>query len=84
MALKIGEAVQQLLTQGLDAAAQVKLAELRVNDPTGYVTGPNGQRVQVGQQAGGLGGALAGVPPVVWLGLVVVIGVVVVVPLLKR
>jgi hypothetical protein len=83
MALKIGEAVQALLTQGLDAAAQVKLAELRVNDPTPYVTGPNGQRVAVGQSAGGLG-ALSSVPPVVWLGLVVVVGVVVVIPLLKR
>jgi hypothetical protein len=81
MALKIGEAVQQLLTQGLDAAAQVKLAELRVNDPTGYVTGPNGQRVQVGQSAGG---ALASVPPVVWLGLVAIVGVVVILPLLRR
>ncbi len=83
MALKIGEAVQDLLTRGLDAAAQVKLAELRVNDPTPYVTGPNGQRVPVGQP-GGISGALASVPPVVWLGLVAVVGVVVVVPLLKR
>lgn len=83
MALKIGEAVQSLLTQGLDAARQIKLAEFQVNDPTGAVTGPNGQRVTAGQMAG-IGGALGSVPPVVWLGLVAVVGVVVIVPLLKR
>lgn len=83
MALKIGEAVQQLLTQGLDAAAQVKLAELRVNDPTPYVTGPNGERVPVGQQ-GGFASVVSSVPPVVWIALVGVIGVVVVLPLLRR
>jgi hypothetical protein len=81
--MKIGDAVQQLLTQGLDAAAQIKLAKLQVNDPTPYVTGPNGERVAVGQQAG-FAGALGSVPPVVWIALVGVIGVVVVLPLLRR
>lgn len=83
MALKIGEAVQDLLTRGLDAATQVKLAQLHVNDPTPYVTGPNGQRVPVGQQAG-FAGALSSVPPVVWIALLGVVGVVVVLPLLRR
>jgi hypothetical protein len=80
---KFADAVQQLLTQGLDAAAQIKLAQLRVNDPTPYVQGPNGERVPVGQQAG-FAGALNSVPPVVWLGLVAVVGVVVVLPLLRK
>lgn len=82
MALKVGEAIQSLLTQGLDAARQIKLAEFQVNDPTGSVTGPNGQRVTAGQSAGFAG--LGSVPPVVWLGLVAVVGVVVILPLLKR
>lgn len=83
MALKIGEAVQELLTKGLDAAAQVKLAELRVNDPAPYVTGPNGQRVQAGQQAG-FAGVINSIPPIVWVALVGVIGAVVIVPLLRK
>ncbi len=83
MALNIGEAVQQLLTQGLDAATQVKLAQLQVNDPTPYVTGPNGERVAVGQSAF-FGGSLAAVPPWVWLAGLAVVGGLVVLPLLKR
>jgi hypothetical protein len=83
MALKIGEAVQQLLTQGLDAAARVKLAQLQVNDPTLTSTGPNGTRAPVGQGAG-FTGALSSIPPVVWIALVGVVGVVVVLPLLRR
>lgn len=83
MALKIGEAVQDLLTRGLDAAKQVKLAQLQVNDPTPYVTGPNGERVPIGQRSG-LAGVVSSVPPVVWIGLVGLVGVVVVWPLLKR
>jgi len=82
MALKIGEAVQQLLTQGLDAAREVKLARLQVNDPTPYVTGPNGERVAVGQQA--FGGIVAGVPPWVWLLGLAAVGGLVVLPLLRR
>lgn len=81
--MKAGEAIQDLLTRGLDAARQVKLAQLQVNDPTGYVTGPNGERVPIGQR-GGVAGAVSSIPPVVWIGLVGLVGVVVVWPLLKR
>jgi hypothetical protein len=80
MALKIGEAVQQLLTQGLDAARQVKLAQLQVNDPTPYVTGPNGERVPVGSQAAF---GMASVPPYVWLAVLGVAGFLVLRPLLR-
>jgi hypothetical protein len=82
VALNIGEAVQELLTKGLDAATQVRLARLQVNDPTPYVTGPNGERVPVGQQ--GFTGALSSVSPVVWIALAGVVAVVVVLPLLRR
>lgn len=79
---KFSDAVQELLTKGLDAAAQIKLAKLQVNEPGGYVTGPNGERVPVGQQA--FTGALSTVPPVVWIALLGVVGVVVVLPLLRK
>ena len=83
MALKIGDAVQRLLTQGLDAATQIKLARLQVNDPTPYVTGPNGERVPVGQQRG-FAPALSNVPPLMWVAGFLVIGAVVVLPLLRK
>jgi hypothetical protein len=83
MALKIGEAVQQLLTQGLDAAREVKLAQLQVNDPTPYVTGPNGERVPVGGVAN-FGASIAAVPAWVWLLGLAAVGGLVVLPLLKR
>jgi hypothetical protein len=77
------DAVQSVLTQGLDAAKTVALARLQVNDPTPYVTGPNGQRVAVGQM-GGIAGAVSSIPPVVWIAGLLVVGAVVVLPLLRR
>lgn len=81
--MTFSEAVQNVLTKGLDAAQSVALAKLQVNDPTPYVQGPNGQRVPVGQQSG-LSGAIASIPPVAWIALIGVIGAVVVLPLLRR
>lgn len=81
--MKIGESIQQILTQGLDAAAQIRLAELRVNDPATSVTGPNGERVTVGQSAG-FAGVVGSVPPWLWIAGLAVIAGVVLIPLLRR
>lgn len=80
--MSIADAVQNILTKGLDAAQSIALAKLQVNDPTPYVTGPNGQRVPVGQS--GFTSALNSVPPLVWIAGLGIIGAVLLIPLLKR
>lgn len=60
-------ALQTILSRGLDFAVARENNRLLVNDPTPSVTGPNGQRVAVGQSALTAPG-IAGIP--VW-GLVV-------------
>lgn len=77
------DALQSVLTSGLDAAKSVALAKLQVNDPTPYVTGPDGRRVPVGQM-GGFAGVVSAVPPVVWIAGALLIGAVVLLPLLRR
>lgn len=77
------DAIQAVLTKGLDAAEQVQLAKLQINDPTGYVTGPNGTRVAAGQQSG-IVQQLNKVPPLVWIAIIGVVGAVVLIPLLRR
>jgi hypothetical protein len=84
MGTPVVDALQNVLTKGLDAVESVKLAQLRVNDPTGYTVGPNGQRVPVGQPAGGFTNALATIPPLAWVAVIGVVGVAVLLPLLRR
>ena len=67
------DAVQNVLTKGIDAAATVKLARLQVNDPTFNTVGPYGQSARAGQGTYGVGDAIASVPPVVWIGGAVLI-----------
>ena len=81
--MSFADALQSVLTSGLDAAKQVQLAKIQANDPSPYVVGPNGQRVPAGQMAG-FAGVVNSIPPVVWVAGALLIGAVVIIPLLRR
>ena len=62
----IADALQSVLTQGIDAAKSIKLAELQVNDPALNSVGPYGVGGRSGQGIYAGSAALAAVPPLVW------------------
>lgn len=66
--MTFSEAIQDVLTKGIDAAKTIKLAQLQVNDPTYNTVGPNGVGSRVGQGAYGVSATLSTIPPMVWIG----------------
>jgi len=66
--MTLGESIQAVLTQGIDAAKTIKLAQLQVNDPTYNTVGPNGTGGRVGQGVYGVATTLSAIPPAVWIG----------------
>lgn len=80
--MSLTDAIQNVLTKGIDAAASIKLAQLQVNDPTYQTSGPNGQGVRAGQ--GAFGATLSTIPPMVWIGGAVLLGLLVVPRLIGR
>jgi hypothetical protein len=65
------DAIQNIFSKGLDAAATIESTRLQVNDPTPNVTGANGRYAgKVGQSVGG--SLVTSLPPAVWIGGAVV------------
>jgi hypothetical protein len=60
------DAIQNVLTKGLDVAGQVVQTKLQVNDPTFNTVGPNGRGGKAGE--GSYGASLDAVPTYVWVG----------------
>ena len=83
MGTPVLDALQNVLTKGLDAAAQYKTAQLQVTDPAGYVVGPNGQRVPAGT-GGSFATQLSALPSWVWLAGLGLVGALVLIPLVRR
>lgn len=72
-----GDAIQAILTKGIDAVAAVKLEKLRVNDPTPYNVGPYGQGSVVGQAAYGVSTTVSALAPMLVIGGLALVAVLV-------
>lgn len=62
------DAVQSILSQGLDAVKTVKLAQLQVSDPTPNTSSPGGKGSAVGQAAYGLSTTVSALAPLLVIG----------------
>lgn len=82
--VSIGDRLQSILSQGLDAAASVAAYRYAVSNATPQTSAPNGVGYAAGRPAGTVQAAAAGVPGWVWPAGLALVALVVVVPLLRR
>jgi len=70
--MAFSDALQNILTKGLDVAQSIKLAQIQVSDPTPYTSAANGKGSAVGQAAYGLSTTVSALAPVLVIGGLVI------------